>query len=134
MNLLEMILSPILGIIDKAIPDRAEADRMKAEITQALIEQQSELNQTMKEIAVKEVSGSGYQRNWRPTLAWMVIAMWPYNFIARPILSNWGVVGELPEIDPQAMTVITGMWGTVYGLGRSFEKSGSSFNFGGPRT
>ena len=130
MNFIETILQPILKIIDKVVPDKAEATRMKNEITSALISQQTELNQIMGDIAKIEVSGSGFQRNWRPTLAWLVVLIWPYNFILRPIMNHYGIFGDLPDIDANNMVVLTTMWGTVYGLGRSFEKSGSKITIG----
>lgn len=123
------IISRVLGIVDKAVPNKDEANRLKSEITKSLIEQQTDLNEVMKEISLKELSGTKFQSYWRPTLSWMVIFMWPYNYIVRPIaVSTTGM--ELPPIDQDAMTTITAMWTTVYGLGRSFEKSGSSVSIG----
>jgi hypothetical protein len=126
------IINRVIGVVDKAIPDKTEANKLKAEITKALIEQQTELNETMKEIAVKEIQGTKFQSYWRPALSWMVISMWPYNFILRPMMNS--IVGfDLPPIDQDALTTLTAMWTTVYGLGRSFEKSGSSINMGDKR-
>jgi hypothetical protein len=123
------IISRVLGIVDKAVPDKTEANRLKADITKALIEQQTDLNETMKEIAMREVSGTKFQSYWRPTLSWMVIFMWPYNYILRPLFNFVSGV-DLPPIDQDALTTITAMWTTVYGLGRSFEKSDSSITVG----
>jgi hypothetical protein len=123
------IINRVLGIVDKAVPDKTEANRLKSEITKALIEQQTDLNEAMKEIAIREVSGTKFQSYWRPMLSWMVIFMWPYNYILRPILISTSGI-DLPPIDQDALTTITAMWTTVYGLGRSFEKSGSSISLG----
>ncbi|MCF4098605.1 3TM-type holin [Maritalea mediterranea] len=134
MNVLTVIIERVGAIIDKVVPNRAEADRMKNEITTALISQQTELNKVMGDIAKIEVSGTAFQRNWRPTLAWMVVLLWPYNFILRPILNHYGLFGVLPEIDSNDMVILTTMWTTVYGLGRSFEKSGSKIEIGGKKS
>ena len=123
------IISKVLGIVDKAVPDKTEANRLKNEITKALIEQQNELNDTMKAIALKEIEGSKFQSYWRPTLSWMVISMWPYNYIIRPIFNSYSGI-DLPPIDQDALGTMTMMWTTVYGLGRTFEKSGSSVSIG----
>ena len=128
-GLIGSILAPILKIIDKAVPDKTEAARLQNEITKALIEQKGELMKTMKEISVKELEGTPYQRNWRPTLSWMVILLWPYNFIARPIMAQLSGL-DLPAIDTGDLATLTTMWSAVYGLGRSFEKSGSSIKMG----
>ena len=123
------IINRVVGIVDKAVPNKDEANKLKADITKALIEQQTDLNETMKEIAIKEISGTKFQSYWRPTLSWMVIFMWPYNYILRPLFISVTST-DLPPIDSDAMATITAMWTTVYGLGRSFEKSGSSIEMG----
>ena len=129
MEFLNVLLGPLLKIIDKAVPDKTESNRIQGEITKVLIDQQSELMRTMKDITLKELDGSGYQRNWRPTLSWMVIAMWPYNYVVRPMMIQATGV-ELAEIPSDALNSITMMWTSVYSLGRSFEKSGSSITIG----
>lgn len=132
MEFLNVLLGPLLKIIDKAVPDKTEANKIQGEITKVLIDQQSEIMQTMKDITLKELDGSGYQRNWRPTLSWMVIAMWPYNYIIRPMTIQ-AVGFDLPEIPPDALNSVTMMWTSVYSLGRSFEKSGSNITVGGQK-
>ena len=129
MEFLNVLLGPLLKIIDKAVPDKTEANKIQGEITKVLIDQQSEIMQTMKDITLKELDGSGYQRNWRPTLSWMVIAMWPYNYVVRPMTIQ-AVGFDLPEIPTDALNTLTMMWTSVYSLGRSFEKSGSSVTIG----
>lgn len=129
MNFLDALLSPILRIIEKAVPDKAEAARLQNEITKALIEQQGELMQTMRDISMKEIEGTPYQRNWRPTLSWLVILLWPYNFIVRPVIAQLSGL-DLPDIDVGSLTGLTTMWSAVYGLGRTFEKTGSSIKVG----
>ena len=132
MEFLNVLLGPLLKIIDKAVPDKTEANKIQGEITKVLVDQQSEIMQTMKDITLKELDGSGYQRNWRPTLSWMVIAMWPYNYIIRPMTIQ-AVGFDLPEIPPDALNSVTMMWTSVYSLGRSFEKSGSNITVGGQK-
>lgn len=129
-SLIGSILAPILRIIDKAVPDKTEAARLQNEITKALIEQKGELMKTMREITIKELDGTPYQRNWRPTLSWMVIGLWPYNFIVRPVIAQLSGI-EFPEIDTGNLATLTTMWSAVYGIGRTFEKSGSSITIGG---
>lgn len=130
MNFLtEAILGPILKIIDKAVPDATEKNRLQSEITKTLIEKQSELNATMREIAIKEIGGTKFQSYWRPTLAWIVVIMWPYNYIIRPLVVQ-ATGALLPEIPSEAMVTITGLWTSVYGLSRTMEKTGSSIQVG----
>lgn len=126
------ILGPIFKIVDKAVPDATEANRIKGEIEKTVLENQSKLMDTMREIAVAEISGTKYQSYWRPTLAWMVITMWPYNYIARPMVNMISGV-DLPEIPETALATVTTVFSTVYGLGRSFEKTGSSISIMGKK-
>ena len=129
MEFLNVLLGPLLKIIDKAVPDKTEANKIQGEITKVLIDQQSEIMQTMKDITLKELECTPFQRNWRPTLSWMVIAMWPYNYVVRPmVIQAIGI--DLAEIPIDALNSITMMWTSVYSLGRSFEKSGSSITIG----
>lgn len=126
------ILGPIFKIVDKAVPDATEANRIKGEIEKAILENESKLLDTMKEIAVAEISGTKYQSYWRPTLAWMVIIIWPYNYIIRPMI-NLGIGFDLPDIPETALATVTTVFSTVYGLGRSFEKTGSQIKLGGKK-
>lgn len=129
MEFLNILLGPLLKIIDKAVPDKTEANKIQGEITKLLIDQNSELAKTMRDVTLKELDGSPYQRNWRPTLSWMVIAMWPYNYVIRPMAAQATGL-DLPEIPSDALNSITMMWTSVYSLGRSFEKSGSNITIG----
>lgn len=129
MEFLNVLLGPLLKIIDKAVPDKTEANRIQGEITKVLIEQKGEIMQTMRDITLKELDGTPFQRNWRPTLSWMVIAMWPYNYILRPMTVQ-AIGFDLPEIPNDALNSVTMMWTSVYSLGRSFEKSGSNITVG----
>lgn len=114
--------------ITKAIPDKAEATRLQSEITQALISQQSELNETMRALAVKELGGTKFQSYWRPTLSWMLIVLLFDAYMIRPYLTTWGF--DLPPADTNGLIQIGTIWSAVYGMGRSFEKSGSKVTIG----
>jgi len=127
--LLQTILGPILSIIDKAVPDRTEANRLKAEIEKAVIENQAELQKTMRDIAVAEISGNWFQSSWRPLLSYTFIFLvfWVY-FLKGVIEASFGVV--LISGDSQDIIALGTVWSAVYGLGRTFEKTGSSVSIG----
>lgn len=127
-GILKTIVTSIIPIINKAVPDKAEANRLQSEITQALIDQQTELNATMREIASKELSGTKFQSYWRPTLSWMLIVLLFDAYLLRPYLSTFGF--EVPPADTQGLVQIGTIWSAVYGMGRSFEKSGSKITIG----
>ena len=127
-GILQTIVTSIFPIINKMVPDKAEATRLQAEITQALINQQTELNETMREIASKELSGSKFQSYWRPTLSWMLIVLLFDAYLVRPYLATFGF--NVPLADTNGLIQIGTIWSAVYGMGRSFEKSGSKIMIG----
>lgn len=126
--ILTTILGPIIGIVDKFVPDKTEASRLKAEIEKAIIANEAKVQETLKEIAVAEIGGDWFQRSWRPLLSYSVIAMMLY----QAIFKGWaeaifGVV--LSGISPDDLFMFCSIWASVYGLGRTFEKTGSKVEF-----
>lgn len=129
MDFLKAILGPILNIIDKAVPDKTEANRLKAEIEKAVIENGAELLKTMREIAVAEIQGNWFQSSWRPLLSYSFIflIMWVY-FFKGVMEAVFGIHIESGSV--QDITQLGTVWSAVYGLGRSFEKTGSTIKVG----
>ena len=130
MDFIGTILGPILKVIDKAIPDRTEANRLKAEIEKAVIENKAALIQTMREIAVAEIKGNWFQSSWRPLLSYTFIFLvfWVY-FLKGIVEVMIGV--DLESGTVSDITALGSVWAAVYGLGRTFEKTGSSVKIGG---
>lgn len=129
-TLLTAILGPVFKIIDKVVPDTAEATRLKAEIEKATIANQAELMKTMREIAVAEVSGNWFQSSWRPLLSYTFIflVLWVYS-IKGVLEATFGITIESGSA--QEIMALGTVWSAVYGLGRSFEKTGSQIKIGG---
>lgn len=123
------ILSPIFNIIDKAIPDKTRAIELKAEIEKTVLENKSEVHRTMREIAVAEVSGNTFQSSWRPLLSYMFIFLvfWVY-FLKGVLEVALGV--QIESGTASEIMTFGGIWSAVYGLGRTFEKTGSSVSLG----
>lgn len=110
-------ISGIIGkVVDRAIPDKAEAERLKAELTvQVLKLNQEELKSASSIILAEVQGGSWLQRNWRPMLmVWFAGLVGAYWF------------GFVPEnLDPSAINelfhlVQIGVGGYI--VGRSGEK------------
>lgn len=124
-TLIGAILGPVLKIIDKAVPDKTEANRLKAEVEKAVIENKAELMRTMREIAVAEINGNWFQSSWRPLLSYLLIFLvfW-LGFLKGIMEITFGINIESLSFD-NLITFGT-VWASVYGLGRTFEKTGSS--------
>lgn len=129
LGLIETILGPILKIIDKAVPDATEANRLKAEIEKTVLENKAELLKTMREIAVAEIQGNWFQSSWRPLLsyAFIFLIVWVY-FLKGVLEATFGVI--ITSGSSEDIMALGTVWSAVYGLGRSFEKTGSSVNVG----
>ncbi|MBL4783871.1 MAG: hypothetical protein JKY49_00435 [Cohaesibacteraceae bacterium] len=113
------IISAIIPLISKVLPNTAEGKRLSSEITMALLAKESELQATMRDIAVAEVTGNLFQSSWRPALAWMLIAMLPWIMIIQPVFFP-----EITTVTHSDFFTVLGLFGSVYGLGRSVEKIG----------
>ena len=129
MELITTILSPILKIIDKAVPDTSEANRLKAEIEKTVLENKAQLTEAMKEIAVAEIQGNKFQSSWRPLLSYSVIVLFLWVFMVKGVIESvFGVT--ITSGSPDDIAMLGTVWASVYGLGRSFEKTGSSIKIG----
>lgn len=128
-GLLTAILGPVFRIIDKVVPDTAEATRLKAEIEKATIANQAELMKTMREIAVAEIQGNWFQSSWRPLLSYTFIFLIAWVYFAKGVIEAvFGVTIESGTVSE--ITQLGTVWSAVYGLGRSFEKTGSTIKIG----
>lgn len=123
-----LILAPIFKIIDKAIPDKTKAMELKAEIEKMTLENKAQMNATLKEIAVAEIQGNWFQSSWRPLLSYSVILLFVWvGFLKGVVTAITGV--EINSVDMSDLLTFGTVWASVYGLGRTFEKSGSSVSF-----
>lgn len=129
MEFLSTILGPIFKIIDKAIPDQTKAMELKAEIERMTLENKAEVQKTMREIAVSEIQGNRFQSSWRPLLSYMVIFLAFWIFFLKGVLEAVFSVSISSGTSGDLITIMT-VWSAVYGLGRSFEKSGSTIKVG----
>lgn len=119
------VLNSVFGIIDKAVTDKDEAARLKANIQMQMMAQDhtevSDLLKAQASIVLAEVKGKWLQRNWRPILMLIFMAIIANNYILFPYLSmvtEKVVMLELPDFMWQ--TIKIGLGGYV--VGRSAEK------------
>lgn len=129
-----LIAGPILGIINKLIPDKA-AQAAAAEKLQALAAA-GELQQEMTQLTaitaaqsdvdkVEAASSSIFVAGWRPFIGWTCGAALVLDFVIGP-LATWGasIAGHpiaFPQLDMDTlMPLLTGMLGM--GTLRTVEK------------
>lgn len=120
-------LLPVLGeVLDRVIPDRAEAAKARLEMESKLLEaataqatQQAAINQ------VEAANSSIFVAGWRPFIGWVCGAGLAWAFLAAPIigwlLPAFGVVAVMPPIQTEyLLELVVAMLGL--GALRSFEK------------
>ena len=127
---LSAITGPLFGVIDKAVTDKDEANRLKSEIQSQLIESQDSLLKAQMQIILAEAQGESWlQRNWRPLLMIVIVAVIANNYLLAPYLGAIFGVGlqlDLPERLWDLMTIGVG----GYVTGRTVEKGISSWQQG----
>ena len=127
-SILGTVAGPVSDVIDKAITDKDEANRLKAEIQHRLIDRQDAALQAQMKIILAEATGESWlQRNWRPLLMTVIVAIIANNYLLAPYLGAMFGVGlqlELPEHMWNLMTLGVG----GYIAGRSGEKIAGTLN------
>jgi hypothetical protein len=121
------IIGGFFDLVGEAVEDKDQRNQIKAELTKVLekadLTKFTNLVQAQTAVLVAEVQGQSWlQRNWRPILMLVIVAIVGNNYILYPYLSLFtskAVVLDLPEKLYSLMTVGVG----GYIVGRSTEKS-----------
>tara|TARA_R100001129_G_scaffold180632_1_gene158898 strand:+ start:1749 stop:2144 length:396 start_codon:yes stop_codon:yes gene_type:complete len=126
--MLQSLIGPVTGLLDKFIPDADEKAKLAHEIATMAEKQAHEANMGQLEINKMEAQHrSVFIAGWRPFLGWGLSFAMIWHFVLVPMITFGfayaGVVPpELPAFDMESlMTVLLGMLG-LGGL-RTFEKA-----------
>ena len=127
MALLNALIGPVTGLLDKFVEDKDQKAALAHEISTMADRHAQELALAQVEVNKAEAaSNSVWKGGWRPFVGWVCGAAFAYHFVIQPLaifgLAAYGMeVPPLPNFDMgQLMTVLMGMLG-LGGL-RSFEK------------
>ena len=125
--MLQALIGPVSGLLDKFIPDADEKAKLAHEIATMAERQAHELSLAQIEVNKAEAaSGSLFKGGWRPFIGWVCGIAFAYHFVLQPVIVfavlTAGVdLPPLPEFDMASlMTVMMGMLG-LGGL-RTYEK------------
>lgn len=125
--MLEALLGPVTGLLDKFIPDAGEKARLAHEIATMAEKQAHTIALAQIEVNKAEAaSGSLFKGGWRPFIGWTCGVAFAYHFIVQPLLvfiiAVFGIaIPALPSFDMGSlMTVLGGLLGL--GSLRTFEK------------
>jgi hypothetical protein len=123
---IQALIAPIAGLLDKVIPDADERAKLAHEIATLAERQSHEIALAQIEVNKQEASTDIFRGGWRPFIGWTCGFAFAYHFVIQPVLifvmTYLGFdVPKLPEFDMASlMTVLMGMLG-LGGL-RTFEK------------
>jgi len=120
--MLDKLIGPVTGLLDKFIVDKDQANALAHEI--ATMSEKAANENAIAQIELNKAeaqSGSLFIGGWRPFVGWTCGVGLAYNVIISQILSIWF---EVPTVDPSLLTpVLMGMLGM--GAMRSYEKKNS---------
>lgn len=119
---LSVITGPLFDVLDQVVTDKDEANRLKTEIQAQLIDSQNSVLKAQMQIILAEAQGDSWaQRNWRPVLMLVIVAIIGNNYLIAPYLGAMFGVGltlPLPERLWDLMTLGVG----GYVAGRTVDK------------
>ena len=128
--MLESLIAPVTGLLDKFIPDADERNRLAHEIATMSERHAHELAKGQIEInKISAAHKSMFVAGWRPFVGWSCGVAMAWHFVGQPIavfvIAYTGVeTPPLPVFEMESLlTVLLGMLG-LGGL-RTFEKTKS---------
>ena len=125
--MLQALIGPVTGLLDKFIPDADQKAKLAHEIATMSEKHAQEALLAQLEINKAEAaSGSIFKGGWRPAVGWTCAIAFLYHFILKDLIifgcAMSGVaIPDLPSFDMGTLlTVLGGMLG-IGGL-RTYEK------------
>ena len=117
--MLDKLIAPVAGILDKVIEDKDQKAKLAHEI--ATMSERIANEQVLAQLEINKAeaaSGSWFKGSWRPAVGWVCVLGFAVNFLISPIAAGFGF--EVPQADTSVMLpVLMGMLG-IGGL-RSYE-------------
>ena len=119
MSIVNALIGPVSGLLDKFIEDKDQKNALAHEIATMSERHAHEALKGQLEInKVEAAHKSLFVAGWRPAIGWVCMLGLRYNTIIANVLSIWI---EVPEVDTTLLVpVMMGMLGL--GAMRSYEK------------
>lgn len=117
--MLQKLIGPISGLLDKFIEDKDEKAKLAHEIGTMAEKHGQEIALAQIALNTADAKGNFFQSSWRPLCGYVCVLGLAVNFLISPIAVGFGVA--IPQADMGVMMpVLMGMLG-LGGL-RSFER------------
>ena len=127
MSLINSLIGPVTGILDKVIEDKDQKAKLAHEIaTMSDTHAQQALLAQLEINKAEAASGSLFKGGWRPCVCWVCAIAFFYHFVGQPVivfvLTITGV--EIPDLPNFNMNTLLTVLGGMLGIGglRSYEK------------
>ena len=125
--MIEHLIGPVTGLLDKFVEDKDQKARLAHEIATLAERQAHEIAKSQIEVNKSESqSGSIFIGGWRPATGWVCVLGFGINFLVIPLTNLYLSVTANPLLVPtldvsQMMPVLLGMLGL--GGMRTVEKT-----------
>ena len=127
MSLLNSLIGPVTGILDKVIEDKDQKAKLAHEL--ATMADKLSHEQQLAQIEVNKAeaaSGSLFKGGWRPFIGWVCGVAFCYHFVVQPIIIFVvAIVGvNIPDLPEFQMNTLLTVLGGMLGIGslRTYEK------------
>tara|TARA_R100000781_G_scaffold114873_2_gene87673 strand:+ start:307 stop:702 length:396 start_codon:yes stop_codon:yes gene_type:complete len=125
--MLQALIGPVTGLLDKFIPDADQKAKLAHEIATMSEKHAQEALLAQLEINKAEAaSGSIFKGGWRPAVGWTCAIAFLYHFILKDLIIFGCAIGgvELPELPDFDMGTLLTVLGGMLGIGglRTYEK------------
>ena len=118
--MLQSLIGPVTGLLDKFIQDKDEKAQLAHEIGTMAEKHGQEIALAQIALNTADAKGNWFQSSWRPLCGHVCVLGLGVNFLISPIAAGFGV--DVPQADMSVMMpVLMGMLG-LGGL-RTFERT-----------
>jgi len=108
--MIEKLIAPVSGLLDKFIEDKDQKARLAHEIGTMAERHAQQIALAQIEVNKAEAKGNWFQSSWRPATAWVCVLGFMVNFLISPLAAPFGI--EVPQADTATMLpVLMGMLG-----------------------
>ena len=118
--MLQALIGPVMGLLDKFIPDADQKVKLAHEIGTMAERHGQELALAQIALNTADAKGNWFQSSWRPLCGHVCVLGLAVNFLVSPIAAGFGVLVPQAEMSVM-MPVLMGMLGL--GSLRTFEKA-----------
>ena len=128
MSILNSLIGPVTGLLDKVIEDKDQKAKLAFELSTMADKHAQELAKGQLAINLADAkSGSFWQGGWRPSIGWCCSLALFYSFVLQPFMTfGFAAAGyPIPDLPSLNTTELFPILGALLGIGslRTFEKT-----------